>query len=239
MGRSEAHREAIRERKLQERERRIRSILDAAKRLFFLKGYQKMTMDDIALEVRFSKPTIYQYFKSKDELFFKLLTPASEKTEQALGRIEQDLLAGGYRSGAALLHDTFQALYGVYRADPEAFRILQLFQHSGMVGALNDDVRRDFEAKARITFEQGRRILRAAMEQGLIRRLDVHPLNDVVWALFVGIIQLEDTKAKGKEENPFLRPTLEMAERLIIMATAADVGDPANPHLKSNPIDPA
>ena len=39
-------------------------------------------MDDVALEVRVSKPTIYQYFKSKDDLFFALLAPP-EKKEQA------------------------------------------------------------------------------------------------------------------------------------------------------------
>ena len=228
MGKADSHREAIRERKRQERERRIRDILDAAKRLFFQKGYQKMTMNDVALEVRVSKPTIYQYFKSKDDLFFSLLAPASEKTEQALERIERHLMSGGYPTGAALLHDTFQALYGVYRTDPEAFRILQLFQHSGMIGALDEDVRRGFVAKARLTFEQGRRILSAAMDQGLLRRMDVHPFNDVVWALFVGVIQLEDSKGRGKGESPFLKPTLELAERLVIAATAADGRTAAN-----------
>jgi AcrR family transcriptional regulator len=232
VSKADDHREAIQERKRQERERRVQDILDAAKKLFFLKGYLKVTMDDIALEVRVSKPTIYQYFKSKDELFFSLLTPASEKTEKALGEIERNLLDGRYGSGSTLLHDIFQALYRVYQADPDAFRILQLFQQSGMVWALNEGVRRDLVAKARITFAQGRSILQAAMEQGLIRRRDIYPLNDVVWALFIGIVQLEDTKNKGKKGNRLLKPTLEMAERLMIEAMAADGRGGACPNLE-------
>ena len=97
-----------------------------------------------------------------------------------------------------------------------------------MIGALDEDVRRGFVAKARLTFEQGRRILSAAMDQGLLRRMDVHPFNDVVWALFVGVIQLEDSKGRGKGESPFLKPTLELAERLVIAATAADGRTAAN-----------
>jgi AcrR family transcriptional regulator len=229
MGKAADHREVIQERKRQEREQRVKDILDAAKRLFFLKGYLKMTMDDIALEVRVSKPTIYQYFQSKDELFFSLMIPSSEKTEKELGEIEGNLLNGHYTSGSTLLHEVFQALYNVYLADPDAFRILQLFQQSGMVWALNEDVRRDLVAKAHSTFSLGRRILKEAMEQGLIYRRDIYPLNDVVWALFVGIVQLEDTKSKGKGDNIFLQTTMAMAERLLIEAMATDGAGSAHP----------
>jgi TetR/AcrR family transcriptional regulator len=232
MGKAVDHREVIQERKRQEREQRVADILDAAKKLFFLKGYLKMTMDDIALEVRVSKPTIYQFFKSKDELFFSLMIPSSEKTEKELGGIERNLLEGRYTSGSTLLHEIFQALYNVYQADPEAFRILQLFQQSGMVWALNEDVRRDLVAKARITFSLGRSILQAAMEQGLIHRQDIYPLNDVVWALFVGIVQLEDTKSKEKGDNLFLKKTMEMAEHLLIEAMATDGFGAARPPLE-------
>lgn len=222
MGKTTDHSKAIQERKRQEREKRIQDILNAAKRLFFCKGYLKMTMDDIALEVRVSKPTIYQFFKTKDELFFSLMIPASEKTEKELGEIERNVLDRRYTSGSALLHEIFQALYNVYQADPEAFRILQLFQQSGMVWALNEDVRRNLVAKAHSTFSLGRSILQAAMEQGLVHRRDIYPLNDVIWALFVGIVQLEDTKKKEKGDDRFLKPAMEMAEHLLIEAMATD-----------------
>jgi len=43
--------------------------LDAALRVFSNSGYAAATMDAIALEAGFTKPTLYQLFISKDELF--------------------------------------------------------------------------------------------------------------------------------------------------------------------------
>ncbi|OJT95320.1 MAG: hypothetical protein BGN83_18935 [Rhizobium sp. 63-7] len=54
-----------------ERERRI---LDAALQVFSEKGYVGASMDDIAAGAGLTKPTLYQYFPSKDELFTAMLT---------------------------------------------------------------------------------------------------------------------------------------------------------------------
>lgn len=48
----------------------IRSrILDVAKQQFELKGYSKTSMREIAVDVGVGVGNIYNYFKSKDELF--------------------------------------------------------------------------------------------------------------------------------------------------------------------------
>jgi AcrR family transcriptional regulator len=49
-----------------ERERRI---LDAARKVFAETGYSGATMDGVAVEAGLSKPTLYQYFESKEALF--------------------------------------------------------------------------------------------------------------------------------------------------------------------------
>jgi len=45
-------------------------ILAASDRLFGKKGYDGTTMDDIAKESEFSKPTLYVYFKSKHDIVY-------------------------------------------------------------------------------------------------------------------------------------------------------------------------
>jgi len=45
-------------------------------------------------------------------------------------------------------------------------------------------------------------------------------LVDVIWALFVGIIQLEAIKFQHKRINPDLKSTLRMAEKIIAKATS-------------------
>lgn len=49
---------------------RQEEIVRAASKRFSRHGFGKTTLDEIARDVRIGKPTIYHYFKSKDELFY-------------------------------------------------------------------------------------------------------------------------------------------------------------------------
>jgi len=49
---------------------RKEEIVRAASKRFSRHGFNKTTLDEIARDVRIGKPTIYHYFKSKDELFY-------------------------------------------------------------------------------------------------------------------------------------------------------------------------
>jgi len=55
--------------KEQEKEQRKSYILDAAEKLFFTRGYDNVTMDDIAGEIGLNKATLYLYFNNKESLF--------------------------------------------------------------------------------------------------------------------------------------------------------------------------
>lgn len=44
-------------------------LIDTARRLFQIKGYDKVTMQDVMDSLDIAKGTIYHYFKSKEELF--------------------------------------------------------------------------------------------------------------------------------------------------------------------------
>jgi TetR/AcrR family transcriptional regulator len=56
-----------------EKEQRRTDIINAAEKLFFSKGYENVSLKDIAQEVKFSRPTIYLYFENKEELFFAIV----------------------------------------------------------------------------------------------------------------------------------------------------------------------
>jgi AcrR family transcriptional regulator len=76
------------------------SILDAAERLFMQKGFENTSIDDVAKAAKLTKRTLYQYFLSKEDLFYavalkgaRLLTFAYENAfnqgETALDKIRQ------------------------------------------------------------------------------------------------------------------------------------------------------
>lgn len=61
------------DRRQRRKEQRRTQILDAAERLFYEKGFDGVTMDEIADAVELSKGSLYVYFKNKDSLFFAIV----------------------------------------------------------------------------------------------------------------------------------------------------------------------
>ena len=78
----------IAERKEREREYRRNTILDAAEEVFFSKGINLATMDDVAERAELSKGTLYLYFKNKEELYLgisvRALTLLKDRFEEAV-----------------------------------------------------------------------------------------------------------------------------------------------------------
>jgi len=68
----------IAERREREKEQRRVDIIDAAEQVFFSKGWQTATMDDVAQASELSKATLYLYFKNKEELYAAILVRGSE-----------------------------------------------------------------------------------------------------------------------------------------------------------------
>ncbi len=92
----------ISERKEREKQQRREEIIEAAEKVFFSKGFEKSTMDDIADRAELSKGTLYLYFKSKDDLHMavarkaiKLLNSITEAVQKVNGNALEKLLHMG------------------------------------------------------------------------------------------------------------------------------------------------
>jgi TetR/AcrR family transcriptional regulator len=68
----------IQERKEREKEQRREEIIGAAQKVFFEKGLQPATMDDIADAAEVSKGTLYLYYKSKEDLYLAVVLRGME-----------------------------------------------------------------------------------------------------------------------------------------------------------------
>lgn len=212
--------QAIQNRKKREEQQRVQAIMDAAKEVFYSKGYLKATMDDVALASGMSKPIIYKHFKSKDDLYFSLTMIVFDESLRHLNRIDRKVKAGKYRTGAEIIRDIFQYFEKIYLFDPEAFKIVLLFQHTGMVWELNDDVRSVLFRKGRKNYIIARRLSNLAMQQGLFKKVDAFQLVDTIWAGFLGIVRLEDTKSKGEMNLKRLKANLGFLEKMVIESVA-------------------
>ncbi|MGD0819734.1 MAG: TetR/AcrR family transcriptional regulator [Desulfomonilia bacterium] len=211
------HREVIQKRKKREKDQRIQGILSAAKQVFFSKGYQRTTMDEVAFEAEVSKPTIYQYFRTKDELYSALMLPFLEEFGSHFERIGKKLDANRYTTGKTLVKDFFRAFLKSYEAAPDSLRVANtFFQHADLINALNQDTRDAISNKGRYDFELARGILETAIDKGLIKKINPYALSDIIWGLLLGITQVMDMKAtKHADASKYLKTTLAEAEKLI------------------------
>ncbi|MFG1291418.1 TetR/AcrR family transcriptional regulator [Xanthobacter versatilis] len=67
-----------------------RDIIDGARRVFFDKGFDGASMDEIARASQVSKATIYVYFSSKEELFQALVETDRRKSAERLFEFDPD-----------------------------------------------------------------------------------------------------------------------------------------------------
>ncbi len=74
-------------------DQRRTEILDACEKLYKEKGFREITIKDISTVTSFSRPSIYNYFKTKEEIFLGLLTREYEIWVEDLKNI-RDVEAG-------------------------------------------------------------------------------------------------------------------------------------------------
>ena len=63
----------ILERRQREKEQRRKSVIETACKLFATKGYDYVTLDDIAIESELGKTTLFSYYKDKESIFFAVI----------------------------------------------------------------------------------------------------------------------------------------------------------------------
>lgn len=138
---------------MSDEERRTEEILDAAFRVFSIKGYHNATVDDIAQEAGISKGTCYQYFEGKEDIFIATM-------ERTLGTLlaEADAAAGEARD--ALMRLGIEGLTFISK-----YRDLQ-FMFMGIISeALGGNER--LRKKAAEAFAQVAEFLARDIERGI------------------------------------------------------------------------
>jgi AcrR family transcriptional regulator len=75
---------AVADRRQREKLARRQQILDAARDLFFAKGFESTTVEEIAIRTELSKGAIYLHFPSKEEIYITLMLEGSQILQDML-----------------------------------------------------------------------------------------------------------------------------------------------------------
>ena len=154
-------------------------IIDAAVMVFAQKGYASATIADIAASAEIGKGTIYEYFDSKEDLFFAVFEWFKIKTRDA-AKVNIAVLGGSAAKRLEALSDSFM---GMWHEIKDVFTLTMEFWAASSSAQMQDR----FKANFRNTYQEFRDVVASLIQDGIERgefRSDINP--DSVAAAVVG-----------------------------------------------------
>jgi AcrR family transcriptional regulator len=201
----------INERKLREKEYRIKQIQDSAATLFYKKGYVATTISDISESAEISKGTVYLYFKSKDDLYYSLVEPSLDKLSKKLIQI-----AGMKKISSEIrIKKAVAATYDFYVKDPDAYHLVSRYDASVFSKLLSHDKLDKLKRLMRSNLDQVEIIVSDGIKQGCFHKSNPRMTAMIFWNTFMGIIQFQENRLEtGKAD--YRRSTIDAAVEIIL-----------------------
>lgn len=167
-----------------------RNILDAADKLFCKNGIEKTTMEQLATAAGYSKPTLYGYFKDKDEVYFALVLEFMEKIVVKVDKAINEQNA---------FNDTFTKIC------QDVFRLATRYPlyFEGLIGTINVNIKvddtphiyKDIYHLGEVLNEKLLNILQQGKDEDVINNaLDNSAILLFVWSSVAGIIRMINHK---------------------------------------------
>jgi len=190
----------LQERRIKEKDNRKRLILKSARTLFFKKGFNRVTVDEIAKISELGKGSIYLYFNSKEEIYAQILLNDIDSFYQLVSG-----LCGKNKPVFALLSEFSRRYIDFFLNEGELFRILMTFMlHPNQMNLskeLNDQI---LEANAHSIDIIGK-ILEKGIQSGeLAPKINIRQNQNAIWGMLNGIVSLFlffGAKEKRKERR--------------------------------------
>ena len=168
------------------KENRKNTILKAARRLFFDRGFKSVTVDNIAAKAEVSKGSIYLCFESKEEIYAQILISDNIALYE---RIKNFLVTEA--SAAQLLLEFARIYVDYFLNDNELFRILMTFMmqtsQMNLTEKQNNELIRSTNQNIMIISE----IIQKGVDSGEFSPIsDIQQMQNAIWGMLNGIISL-------------------------------------------------
>jgi len=188
-------------------DRRHRIVL-AASQMFAARAYVEVQMDDLAKAAEVAKPTIYRYFKSKEDLFLEALDGTMNDLVGEVSRVAADTGPAPY-----VLRSMIAAALKSFARCTAAIHALD-----GTDAALGDRGRAMLRRRARQIREEFSKVVAHGVREGSLRRLN----PDVVSRAILGAVRV----VSMSEESPADGPGAEILIDLLLNGLAEQTRTP-------------
>lgn len=169
---------SIKELKEREKEQRRNYIIDVAEKQFLSRGYDSVSMSDIAEAVELNKATLYLYFTNKESLYFAVALRGvllmNEMFESA---------AGSEKTGMEKVRAIGEAYFTFYDRHPLYYRLLTYISSGRFNLSLNEDSKELHQQMHRM-MDVLYRAIKEGVEDSTIRG-DIDPMELAVYIITV------------------------------------------------------
>ncbi len=201
----------IYERKQREKAQRRQEILNAARSVFSVKGFNSTTMEEIASQAELSPGTLYLYFKNKEELHTSLSINILKFLSSRINRVMKKKISVEEKL------ESFRDIFiDIYENDPQILINLFHLQSGETLHHLSDEL---LERLKKYSYEAHGAIIGVVKEginSGIF--MEGHPvaLADVIWATYSGVVLWVDSKRLLNDQKDFVKSTLTTAFKIMI-----------------------
>lgn len=199
------------ERRRQEKEIRRTDIIDAAERVFFSKGYERASMDEVAKEAEFSKRTVYAYFSSKEQIYFEIMIRGYRLL---IERIEKSFQENRPQNALEELHGIFFTFFGFSEEYPEYFKAIMEYEtkDSGSQVGVEDESKAECYRLGEQIFGYLSHALQHGVEEGSLQKgLEIEKAALILWACTVGVFNT------GEKKTDYLKQYHQIDPRKFVM----------------------
>jgi len=200
------------ERRKKEKENRKNSILKAARKLFFERGFKSVTVDLIAAKAEVSKGSIYLYFDSKEEIYTQILISANIERHK-----EIENFARQEGTTSELLLKYARVYVDFFLENNELFRILMTF----MLHAENMNLTEEQNTQLIHTTNENIRTISEILQKGVDTgefsdRIDIRQGQNAIWGLLNGIISLYIYSGAPEKRSERIHTTVQESLKVFI-----------------------
>lgn len=190
---------SVEERKRKEKEIKRKDIIDAAERVFFSKGYENSSMDEVAKEAEYSKRTVYVYFNSKEQIYFEIMIRGYRLL---IKMIDKSLVEVRPKDAVEELRCIFFTFYRFSMEHTEYFKAIMEYETGGpdTQSSIEKEARDECYSLGEKIFGYLTRALQKGVAEGSLRtRIDIEKTALVLWACTIGIF------TTGRKKSYYLK----------------------------------
>jgi AcrR family transcriptional regulator len=178
--------EKRRKKKEREKENRRNTILKAARRLFFDRGFKAVTVDSIAAKSEISKGSIYLCFESKEEIYTQILIADNVALYERIRNFSSI-----EASASQLLHEFARIYVDFFLNDKELFRILMTFMMQTGQMHLTEKQSVELIRSTNQNIAIISQIIQKGIDSGEFFPLsNVWQMQNAIWGMLNGVISL-------------------------------------------------